>query len=189
MKLNSIVLAFGVLAFAGNASAVLINFDDGQPNGNAVGSFYSGVTFTDTMWTDNFGLAGTSGTQGIASISSGFQPQQGSPMGASFSSLVSSVTLRGIDVGEQGFRLKAFDASNTLIDNQVVFGTGLGVGEFFDLTVNGSIARIEFSQDNPGTGSEGLLFEDLSYNPVPEPASMAALGLGAAALLRRRRQK
>jgi len=185
------ILVGAALTLACTASATLITFDDGQPNNSAIGGFYSGlgVTFTDAMWTDNFGLAGTSGTQAVASISSIFQPQQANPIGASFSTLVSSVTLRGIDVGEQGFRLKAFDASNTLVDNQVVLGTGAGVGAFFDLTVNGSIARIEFSQDNPGTGGDGMIFENLAFTPVPEPASMAALGLGAVALLRRRRQK
>lgn len=39
-----------------------------------------------------------------------------------------------------------------------------------------------------GSTGTGNLLGLMYYNPVPEPASMAALGLGAAALLRRRRR-
>ena len=188
--IKSFIFGTSFLALASASQAVLITFDDAQTNGNAIGSFYSGlgVTFTDAQWTDNFSLTGASGAQGVSSISQGFNPSATNPITATFSGTTSFVTLRGIDVGTQGFRLKAYNSSNTLIDNQVVFGTGNGVGQFFDLTVNGSIAKIEFMQDNAGTGSDGVFFENMQFGAVPEPSSMIVLALGGLALLRRRKK-
>jgi len=192
MRKSLIFGSIGMIILTSNASATLITFDDGQPNETAIGSFYSGqgVTFTDAKWTDNFGLPGTTGAQAVASISGGYNPPQDQPIGAMFASTMSSVTLRGIDVGANGFRLKGFDASNTLVDNEVVFGTGDGTGEFFDLTVQGQIKRVEFSADNL-LAADGLIFDNLSYTaaPVPEPATLAALGSGLVVLLKKRRRK
>lgn len=61
------------------------------------------------------------------------------------------------------------------------------------LWTSGSSLWIRWTQiDNSGT-DHGLAVDDLSFtsraNPVPEPASMAALGLGALGLIRRRRNK
>jgi hypothetical protein len=39
-----------------------------------------------------------------------------------------------------------------------------------------------------GANSDFIGVDDVSYTSVPEPATMAVLGLGAAALLRRRRK-
>lgn len=182
----------GIGGLVANASAVLINFDDGQPNNAAIGSFYSGlgVTFTDAKWRFADGIPGASGEQGCSSISSTGFPQQANPIRASFSFLVSSVTLRGIDVGIRGFRLKAFDTSNVLIDNQVVFGTGDGVDQFYDLTVTGLISRIEWSQDNADPIGEGMFVDNLQFTPapVPEPGTMAILALGATVFLKRKRK-
>ena len=82
------------------------------------------------------------------------------------------------------------------IDNSQTFGSNVnqelqwqytgGTGAFANLTGLGSIS-IDFhyvDQNNADTTS-GMTGE---LEPVPEPASMAALGVGALALIRRRRK-
>jgi len=191
MKRSLGFIIIGATVLATNASAVLINFDDGQPNLTPIGSFYSGVgvTFTNAQWKTSSGLLGTSGSQSINSISDASKTQQSNPIVATFAFEVSSVTLRGIDVGNAGFRLKAFDGSDVLIDNQVAFGTTGGFNQFFDLTVAGAIRRIEFSQDQ--STSDTSFYDNLSFTPapVPEPMTMAALTMGCLALLRRKKSR
>lgn len=55
---------------ATSQAQVLINFDDGQANGNSIGTFYSslGVTFTNAKWRNSVGAPGTSGTQSCSSL-------------------------------------------------------------------------------------------------------------------------
>lgn len=47
---------------------------------------------------------------------------------------------------------------------------------------------ITSGQPGNGTGSTFTLYDNISVTPVPEPGTIAALGLGAAALLRRRKK-
>ncbi|MBI5706976.1 MAG: PEP-CTERM sorting domain-containing protein [Armatimonadetes bacterium] len=190
---NRFAVLSGLLCLGATSQATFLNFDDGQPNGNAVGGYYagSGVTFSDAAWTDNFGLAGSSGAQGIASISSGFTPGPSSPIVATFSGATSFVMLRGIDVGQAGYKITAWDATTggNLVDSDAAFGTGLGIGEYYDLWVTGSILRVEFYQVTPGSGGDGMLWDGMEFGPVPEPGSILALGLGVAAFARRRSAK
>lgn len=187
------VAAFVALGTSVAASAVTIDFDGGT-NGSAVGGFYSGlgVTFANAEFTDNFGLAGTSGSLGVRAPGT-FVFGPGNAVTGSFSGTASSVTVRGIDVGDAGIRLSAFDAANMLLGSTTAFGSGIGVGEFFDVTVSfAGIKSFAFSQDNPCCG-DGVLFDNFAFTAgpgVPEPGTWALLitGFGLTGAVARRRR-
>lgn len=69
-------------------------------------------------------------------------------------------------------------ANRTLITNTV---TGINWGAGQDLW-------IRWVDLNDVGNDHGLALDDMTFSAVPEPATMAVLGLGAAALLRRRRK-
>lgn len=91
-------------------------------------------------------------------------------------------------------------ADRSLTTNNVTYTfSGLGTAggnatESFTTSVNfgtQNISHLSVIADwsNSATGSTGLAFiDDLNAQVVPEPATMAALGLGAVALLRRRKK-
>jgi hypothetical protein len=188
------LISAALLAAAAPAGAATTFIDfDGGTDGAAIGSFYSGlgVTFTNGIFTDNFGLAGTSGGLGIAGPGPNYQIGPGNAITGTFSSAMSSVSIRGIDIGQAGMRLSVFDAANTLLGSSTAFGPNVGVGFFFDVTATyAGIRSFKISQDNPCCG-DGALFENLSFtNAVPEPASWAMMiaGFGlTGAVMRRRR--
>ena len=97
---------------------------------------------------------------------------------------------------------KVFDMSGAPLEvaNGVINGSGSG-GAFVEnwtithtfnfsqpVTIGQAQKDILFIDGLSGTGISNINYIKQTFNPVPEPASMAVLGLGAAALLRRRRK-
>lgn len=180
-----ICAVFGLLmSAAAVAVPVTIDFDD-LGSGVTVGSHYasSGVTFVDAV-TNSYGtLPGGSAPTGISHATSGYRPQPSNPIEAIFSAVVSTVSLSGLDVGQNGFVMNAYDAisGGSLVDTATIFGSSsAGVGEFFTLTLTGGIRRIEFSQVQNVYG-DGVVFDNLVFDTavsVPEPATWLMLMLG-----------
>jgi hypothetical protein len=196
--IRKLLAGLALAAVAGATHAATINFDDGSA-GSAVGSFYSGVTFSaNTFWTSNEGLPGSSGLLGIDTNNPDpfiFGPD--TPVVATFDTPTNHVKITGVDVGDAGLEIDAYDASNTLIGSNQVFGTGLGINSFFDVFVDlplPNIASVHIFQ--PGSlgdsnpDSEGIILDNFEFSGgVPEPATwvmmIAGFGLAGAALRRR----
>ena len=158
-------LLFGwLLALPALAQTVTLNFDDGTA-GSLVGGHYSaqGITFQDARWVNmGSGLPGMSGTMGINHATGSYQWGPSTPVIATFAQPASSVSVDGIDVGTQGLVITAFDAptGGTQLATQQVFGTGVGIGQFYTVTVTGAnIRRVEISQVTTGSG-DGMLLDN-----------------------------
>jgi hypothetical protein len=197
--IRKLFAGLALAAVAGMAHATDINFDDGAA-GAAVGSFYPGVTFSaNTTWEFDNTLAGASDPLGIAGGSSfvyEFGPDEA--IIATFDNPTNHVQIRGIDVGAAGIEIDAYDASNTLIGSDSAFGTGIGVGSFFDVFVDiADISSIHIFQPGTLNGSndwgDGVVVDNFQFGKsggIPEPASWALMlggfGLAGAAMRRRR---
>ena len=199
-------LLFGwLLALPALAQTVTLNFDDGTAD-SLVGGHYSaqGITFQDASWASPGSvLPGMSGTMGIHHATGGYQWGPSTPVIATFAQPASSVSVDGIDVGTQGLVITAFDAptGGTQVATQQVFGTGVGVGEFYTVTVTGAnIRRVEISQVS-ASGGDGMLLDNFRVTfggpatvaPVPTLEFGALAGLAGLMVLgtalHRRRQR
>lgn len=195
------------VALVGSASAVQISFDEAGPavsffsSANPLGNEYAGlgIFFSGPSSLDggaiinqsgNFGVNALSGTNFLAfnrSFSGVTMLNGGRPIDPEtitfnfsmndFSIYASAGVFNGV------FVLSAFDASNNLIGMDV---KSTGVGQWQQLKVGTvtDIARVTLTEVS---GAQYFVYDDLSA--VPEPATMAILGLGAAALIRRRKNK
>lgn len=188
------LLAIWQLPFA--SQATLINFDDGVA-GDIIGNRYAGqgVSFTNAERVGNFGLLGASGPYGISAIGS-FQWFADQPVTAYFSDDIGNVSLVGVDVGNNGLRLAAYDAlsGGNLVDFDEAFGTNLGNNEFFTLSVTAAlIKRVEFYQIQRNS-IDGIVIEDLRFEnhtalPLPAPLTLMAVGLAGWRLTTNRGQR
>ena len=105
-----------------------------------------------------------------------------------FSSTVASVSAWLGDLGadDDGIcSLEAYNAANVLVDvDSLAYGTSATPAG--PLSVSGSIAYVLAKGSGPFPNS--IFWDNVETTAVPEPATMAALGLGVAALLRKRRK-
>ncbi len=121
-----------------------------------------------------------------------------------FWGLATSVQVAGGNMANLGRNdeINIFDASGNLVD-RLTFGDQNFPGTIRTQGISGNVNPIDlgsndvskwfFSEDGDAFGSYFSTVQDLgnpgSYAPVPEPATLAALGLGAMALIRKRKNR
>jgi hypothetical protein len=185
-----------------HASAIVLNFNDGA-NGDFVSSFYaaSGVTFSaNTQWS-NFAstdeaAAGVDGLKITDFTGTFYQPKVNSPLVATFSTPISTFSVRGVNVGANGVRIEAYDAAvgGNLVTFNEMFGTGDGTTNHPLITLtlgpSDSIRRIVMYQPL-SVLTEGVLFDNMSFTPitVPEPATLGSLLLSLLGMFACRRKR
>jgi hypothetical protein len=189
-RLSSAVI-LSCLALAGPLSAqTTITFNDGRA-GVAIGGFYSGlgVTFVNARW-DAFispgeGDVGAGGLKFIH-LTSGYAPKASDPIIADFSSGLSFVSVRALNVGEHGARIDALDGSGNLLGFAQAVGVGQGIDNHPLLQISAAnIRRLRLYQPLPGM-NEGMVWDNLtvqSTTVVPEPSTTALLTAGVLGLL------
>ncbi len=176
-------------------AATVIDFDDGQDQ-TSVGDHYApvGVRFENAQWDDFVSpgedLVGAGGLKLIGDFNS-FRPSVSSPIVAIFAEPVSMVEVRGLNVGVGGARIDAFDApiGGNAIAADEAFGVGLGPANHPLLQVESAegIWRVHFYQpDYTIEPNDGILFDNLTFVSVPEPAAGVLVVVGAMFALRRR---
>ena len=181
LSLGFLILLCGATA---RANPIVIDFEDGTA-GNAIGSFYAGlgVTFSNAQFVSAFGFPQPSNLS-FTAVSG---PGPSNPIIINFATLQSEVTLTAIDLSQQGFLLRAFDASGAFL-GQAGFASGAPVGVPITFSVIFATPRISFVElfqplNISGT-SGGVVFDNLKIDnatglvPVPEPATLILLGGG-----------
>lgn len=134
----------------------------------------------------NYGTAAHSGRNFLAfnNTAIGVMANGGTPKGpetvwfATYQSVVSIWVAQAFT--PETFTMKAYDSWNTVIDTDSVTTTDWAQ---LSVSASGTIDHVVLSY----TG-DWAIWDDLEFSSVPEPASMAALALGAAVLVRRRKR-
>lgn len=194
MKKLAFLASVGVLM--ASAHAVNINFEefaadnssDAMPSDRYV---YLGVTFLSSdegmTWGGNsagdpggWGLEGTNGAQ-----FAGFNGDSRS-LWMSFVPVVQGFSLdasrsAGSEAGDSMTIEGWFNGS--IVDSDTVVFSDINV--WSTLSISGTFEEVHIFGNGVNHNPFGI--DNVNWNVVPEPASMAALGLGAAAMLRRRR--
>lgn len=193
ISITAIIVCVLVCAGPATAQVTSLNFDDGAQN-VAIDAFYapSGVTFSNTRWVNcllppfnginhHIGASLPYVLYAITTVTgSGGHIDEPHAIVATFAQPVSSVTIRAIDVGASGVRMKAYDSvsGGTLLDTATFLGTGGGNGVFTDLTVDAAgIRRVEMFQPVQGL-TDGTAFDNLSFT-AHQTVGVDAVGWGA----------
>jgi hypothetical protein len=199
MLMKKLALCVCILIYPSQvARAGTVTFDDGTP-GAAIDNFYSllGVVFSNASWCAAFTGSDIGGSTGLLleditdnGFNPPYSPTSTTPIVATFSSPQDFVSILGVDVGDAGMELDAYDAvsGGNLIGTAQFYGTGSGYDISQTLSVSSpGILRIDLYQPSPTYG-DGLAFDNLTFSGDPgdsgiEPAAWVLMASGLVVLI------
>lgn len=153
-----------------------IDFNDGFA-GDPIDDFYAslGISFSNAAWNGPIGSQNGTPSSGVHLVDvtdDGFNPpyspSETTPIVATFSRAMNTVSVLAIDVGYAGASLRAYDGvgGGNVVAEDSFIGRGIGVGVFDTLTVTGvGIRRIEIFQPLSQSG-DGVLFDNITFSDV-----------------------
>lgn len=172
------VVALGA-AYSADAMADTITFHEvGGPTGDLTSqTFYGDLSFTNAT---QFGVDSRLPDDGY-----GITNSPNTSMTVTFLNGTNSASFTWATAGTGvNFHAYAYDSGGNLVDSYD-FSAGSTTGsQNGTATLTGAISYIVFSD-----GGAQIAIDTLTYNAVPEPASLALLGLGMGAIVVHRRRK
>lgn len=146
-----------------------------------------GVTITDTNAAPIISVQSSSAFfGGSVPFGQGLALREGHTYNFAFATPVAYIGMYDIDQGDSDIRV--FLSDSTFVDflNLDSTNSSGSSGEFFGFVASGvSIVGISYFADG-GDNETGL--DNIEFGVVPEPATITILGIGAAAILRKRRK-
>lgn len=195
---NCIRLLLCNVAVVISLPAITIGFEDGV-FGDPIANSYSplGVTFSNAQYDDfpcqPLGSPGCTqfGDWSFAGISNLYNPTAADPIIATFTMSATFVSVYALNVGSEGARIDAYDSvtGGNLLGSDQAFGIDAGIENNVLLQISApGIRRLSFYQPL-SAGGEGVVFDLLTFTPVPEPATtmLIVAGLAGLGFLRGRR--
>jgi len=198
MKMKSALAILAIAALGASSQAAFFDWEN-TTNGSAssLSQTNDGLTATATSpggLIESFDMSSQTGFGGFGTHSligyfeGGTRPQ----VKISFSMLVTNVLL---EVGDNStdddldIVLTAYDSDdNALVSVSYSYGTAVGP---ISLGVGAPNIAYVIGKTTGGVGgfANSVVWDNVTATPVPEPATLAMLGLGTAAILRRRARR
>lgn len=187
MNMRRSLALMGAATISTLSFGITIDFDD-LASGVAVTNQYASATFSSIAgqvnWTENQNLGSSlpnfictgPDTGGINCVNDTY---------VDFTSPVKNLNFLSIGANDNGHNADVDVFVNNVYSHTVqVMGDGTPLSPDLVTITGTNITRIEIKNI---TDAAGLGWDDFNFDVVPEPASMAVLGLGLLAVMRRKR--